>query len=245
MLLRRITKHVTDQNWFAVFIDFLIVVVGILIAFQITGWSEERQQGNLEKSYLIRLVGDLDETISYLNSLDTFVTKTKVIIENSLVTLNAKDTSDAELIEAIRLYITDGASLPDFKVTRTTFDDLKASGNLNVLQNKVLVHSLGQLHTNFADHDLDALVNTNWILPFESKIATDFDFMRFDQRTQHLFPDKTAAEIAEHIRVHYDLLQRHAALHYWYVDAISDDYKSAVAEAELVREQIKRELEGL
>ena len=44
MLLRRITKHVTDQNWFAVFLDFFIVVVGILIAFQITNWSEAKTQ---------------------------------------------------------------------------------------------------------------------------------------------------------------------------------------------------------
>lgn len=43
MILRRITKHVKDQNWFAVGIDFVIVVAGILIAFQITNWSEERQ----------------------------------------------------------------------------------------------------------------------------------------------------------------------------------------------------------
>lgn len=42
MILRRITKHVKDQNWFAVVLDFLIVVVGILIAFQITNWSEAR-----------------------------------------------------------------------------------------------------------------------------------------------------------------------------------------------------------
>ena len=44
MLLRRITKHVKEQNWFAVGLDFFIVVVGILIAFQITNWSEARQQ---------------------------------------------------------------------------------------------------------------------------------------------------------------------------------------------------------
>ena len=42
MLLRSITKHVKDQNWFAVALDFFIVVVGILIAFQITNWNEER-----------------------------------------------------------------------------------------------------------------------------------------------------------------------------------------------------------
>lgn len=44
MLLRRITKHVKEQNWFAVVVDFAIVVAGILIAFQITSWDEARQQ---------------------------------------------------------------------------------------------------------------------------------------------------------------------------------------------------------
>lgn len=43
MLLRRVTQHVKTQNWFAVFIDFLIVVIGILIAFQITNWSESQK----------------------------------------------------------------------------------------------------------------------------------------------------------------------------------------------------------
>ncbi len=40
MILRRLTQHIKDQNWFAVGLDFVIVVVGILLAFQITSWSE-------------------------------------------------------------------------------------------------------------------------------------------------------------------------------------------------------------
>ncbi len=42
MLLRRVTQHVKEQNWFAVALDFVIVVAGILIAFQITEWNEAR-----------------------------------------------------------------------------------------------------------------------------------------------------------------------------------------------------------
>ena len=59
MLLRRITKHVKDQNWFAVGLDFLIVVFGILIAFQITNWSEARKEDTLERQYLERLRNDI------------------------------------------------------------------------------------------------------------------------------------------------------------------------------------------
>ncbi|MFT5609736.1 MAG: hypothetical protein ACI9LU_000228 [Polaribacter sp.] len=36
MFLRRLTKHVKEQNWFAVGLGFLIVVIGILLAFKIT-----------------------------------------------------------------------------------------------------------------------------------------------------------------------------------------------------------------
>ena len=44
MLFRRISRHVKDQNWFAVGIDFMIVVVGVFIGIQVANWNEGRQQ---------------------------------------------------------------------------------------------------------------------------------------------------------------------------------------------------------
>ena len=59
MLLRSITKHVKEQNWFAVALDFFIVVVGILIAFQITNWSEARSDNSRIERRLANVVDDL------------------------------------------------------------------------------------------------------------------------------------------------------------------------------------------
>lgn len=42
MLLHRLIDHVKAQNWTAVALDFVIVVAGILIAFQVTEWNEDR-----------------------------------------------------------------------------------------------------------------------------------------------------------------------------------------------------------
>ena len=42
MILRRITKHVKDQNWFAVALDFIIVVLGVFIGLQISNWNDAR-----------------------------------------------------------------------------------------------------------------------------------------------------------------------------------------------------------
>ena len=42
MLLRSLTKHVNDQNWIAIGIDFIIVVVGVFIGIQVANWNEAR-----------------------------------------------------------------------------------------------------------------------------------------------------------------------------------------------------------
>jgi hypothetical protein len=40
VLLCRITSHVVDQNWFAVGVDFAIVVIGVFVGIQIADWNE-------------------------------------------------------------------------------------------------------------------------------------------------------------------------------------------------------------
>ncbi|NRA31129.1 MAG: hypothetical protein HRU11_12815 [Parvularculaceae bacterium] len=44
MILRRLTEHVRAQNWFAVAIDFVIVVIGVFMGLQVQEWSTERAE---------------------------------------------------------------------------------------------------------------------------------------------------------------------------------------------------------
>jgi hypothetical protein len=60
MLLRSVIEHVKAQNWTAVVLDFVIVVVGILIAFQITEWNAARADRDREAEVLEDMLADLD-----------------------------------------------------------------------------------------------------------------------------------------------------------------------------------------
>lgn len=60
MVIRRIREHVTTQNWFAVGIDLGIVVVGVLIATQVSNWNEERLNERRATEYRERLQSELD-----------------------------------------------------------------------------------------------------------------------------------------------------------------------------------------
>ena len=60
MILSRITEHFKEQNWFAVGVDFLIVVIGVLLAFQITEWAGARTERAREAQIIGDLLADLD-----------------------------------------------------------------------------------------------------------------------------------------------------------------------------------------
>jgi hypothetical protein len=55
MILRRITEHVKTQNWFAVWLDLVIVVVGVFIGIQVANWNSATQARSKELVILEQL----------------------------------------------------------------------------------------------------------------------------------------------------------------------------------------------
>ena len=242
MLLRSITKHVKDQNWFAVALDFFIVVVGILIAFQITNWSQARNDGQLRMSYLERLESDLSQTIDYLSKNQDTIEQKIEIIDSFVAKLNNQGADEGDLIHSTADYFTRGAALSDFKVFRSTFDELTTSGRLDILKSDKLSETLKTLNTNYAGRNEDLLVNTDWILPAETELVTGFDWFRFDQLTTHLFPSKSSTQIASEIRLNEDRLRRHAALHYWHAHTLKGNFRSMIEQSQAALNLVQNEL---
>lgn len=60
MVIRRIREHVASHNWFAVGVDFLIVVAGIVIGTQVNNWNQARIEGEQARDYRSRLIDELD-----------------------------------------------------------------------------------------------------------------------------------------------------------------------------------------
>ncbi|WP_412061322.1 hypothetical protein [Rubrivirga sp. IMCC45206] len=61
-ILGRLSKAIREQNWFAVGLELVIVVLGVVIGFQVTAWGQERADQDKEQTYLRQLSRDLAET---------------------------------------------------------------------------------------------------------------------------------------------------------------------------------------
>lgn len=80
MILRRITKHVKDQNWFAVGIDFFIVVVGVFIGIQVANWNDAQGDRHRETLILQNIANDIrSDIVGYEVAMDGAYGKITVI----------------------------------------------------------------------------------------------------------------------------------------------------------------------
>lgn len=65
MILRRLTENLRTQNWTAISIEFLIVVLGVFLGTQVSNWNEERS----EKREIGRLLEQMRPEIARLRGV--------------------------------------------------------------------------------------------------------------------------------------------------------------------------------
>lgn len=55
MILRRVIEHFRKQEWTAIFLDFVIVVLGVFVGIQVSNWNAARADRAEERQLLTRL----------------------------------------------------------------------------------------------------------------------------------------------------------------------------------------------
>jgi hypothetical protein len=68
MRLRHLMRHVRTQNWLAVGLDLVIVVVGVFIGIQVSNWNDARRDLSREQLYLARLDAEMDVILERLGT---------------------------------------------------------------------------------------------------------------------------------------------------------------------------------
>jgi hypothetical protein len=58
MIFRRLAQNLREQNWTAIAIEFVLLVLGVFLGIQVANWNESRRGHALEAEYLVRLERD-------------------------------------------------------------------------------------------------------------------------------------------------------------------------------------------
>ena len=127
MILSRITKAVREQNWFAVAIEFVIVIAGVVIGFQISAWASERQAEAARAATLDRLHDESEQAVAYHQGFVEMHQRFNAERTEAIERLIANDWADAD-VEAMTEGITSIGILPASNPPRTVYDELVSTG---------------------------------------------------------------------------------------------------------------------
>ena len=175
MLLRRFTAHIRQENWFAVVLDLLVVVVGLFLGLQIDNWWEGRKEAKLEVAYIIEINEDLDLDKASLQlsivALEEIVSNMVFLLEQSVLT-----TPSATVADLNRRFISIH-SMPTFIPVSRSYSNLTGSGDLRLIRSRSLKSALADY---YAASELTGLVQTTHELElvetFQPYVIEYFDY---------------------------------------------------------------------
>lgn len=131
MILHRLIDHLKGQHWTAVFLDFVIVVVGVFIGLQVNNWNQARIQNDALNRQLTSLRIEMEANLRRLGAWKKDeVTELKDIqfIRSSFT--NGTGFEDAGAMNAKLMAL---AYVRQPNVDTSAYEILVNSGNLNQL----------------------------------------------------------------------------------------------------------------
>lgn len=147
-LSRRWGGKVREQNWFAVAIDFVIVVAGVFLAIQAANWNETRKERAEERRYYAQIVEDLQRDQRELkfaqeraDTFDAAAENTLRAMQTGLSQTVTPGRFAAEIHHAGYLYIP--------TPSRRTYDELISTGNLGLLRNGAAKTAIANYYATF------------------------------------------------------------------------------------------------
>jgi hypothetical protein len=174
MILRRIIAHFRKQEWTAIGIDFVIVVVGVFVGIQVANWNAGQADARRGAHYVERLSRDLEEDLVARRGEVAYYGA----VLNSVVRANAllaDPRSDPEALVVSAYRATEVTYRPP---TRSTWDEIVSSGDIGLLSRQAVDSGIADYYASDTSLlMLDSLNNSGYrravrqIIPLEVQMA--------------------------------------------------------------------------
>ena len=168
MILRRIINHVKKQEWTAVFLDFLIVVVGVFIGIQVANWNEAQADRRLGEDYKERLITDIQNDLASTQVLTGYYRDVLDSVTETDRLLSVPE-ADARALAVAAYRASEFTSIP---ANRATWDQIVSSGHLGLLPETAIESGLPDYYKFQESNDaiIDRLQDSSYRIAVRSLI---------------------------------------------------------------------------
>jgi len=132
VFLRKINEHLRTQNWLAIGIDLVVVIIGVVIAFQVTEWNDARKARIRERAAIERLHEEAGEALVYIRHVVAEFDDRNRALESAIRALaegswaEVEGAAIADGLQSLGIY-------PALSPPRSAYDDLVSSGQFGAI----------------------------------------------------------------------------------------------------------------
>lgn len=131
-------------NWGLLLGEFVVIVVGVLMALWVDQLREARVSAELEVEYIESLMIDLDADLAQFDSTEAWMRRSEAAAATVLALYEGSPSTEnvADLTAAVET-----AGWQFFpSITRSTIDDLKSTGNLRLIRDPALRRAIASYY---------------------------------------------------------------------------------------------------
>lgn len=146
-LLNRFTRNVKELNYTKLFLELLVVFLGVTAGFLLQNQKEMTQNDELEQKYLAGFYTDVNLNITKLDSL--------IILDSIWVVTNTSAlkqiAQDSFSIDSANALIMKMLSYSEYTKQTSTYENIINSSNLNLIKNYELKLQIVEYHKSLED----------------------------------------------------------------------------------------------
>jgi len=137
MALRSLAVRLRQQDWTAVTIEILIVIVGVFVGLQVSNWNDERKENARGREYLLRLHDELLQDADGLTLISRFW---KQVADSGVIAIAYAE--DGVLVHGsgwrTLLAYHEASQVWPYRKPDVTFQEIRSTGNMLLIRNDAL-----------------------------------------------------------------------------------------------------------
>jgi len=157
MILRRVIQHVKKQEWTAICIDLVIVVVGVFIGIQVSNWNAARADDARAQAYLARIQGNLKTDIQNIDRRKVYWKQAIDYGNGAIHYIEKGELVDGSAWKTVLAFY-QASQLWPWATIDTTYQELRGGGELGLIKDERMRTALAQYYIEGSGDDVDYIL---------------------------------------------------------------------------------------
>ena len=145
MILRRLTANLKQQNWTAIWIEFILLVAGVFLGIQAANWNEQRAEDAKAQAYLVRIHDDLVSNLQSIERREVFWRQVNRYGQGAIHYAETGEKVDGSAWKTVLAFY-QASQLWQWKSSDATYQEMRSGGELGLIRDQKLRDDLSQYY---------------------------------------------------------------------------------------------------